>query len=267
MDNVEKEIGAAIHKEASVSIVATRKSFEAKAKGASQQKGASSAPMLYYDLISQPSRAIFMFLKKEGIKFDSKVFDLFKGEHKNAEYKKVNEDQTVPFLVDEGSPFGESAAIFQYLIEKYQKTSWLGSDIVSRTRVTQFLHWHHQGLRKHCVDVFLAAMGFKPETEGARENVTKAVDCLEKRFLTEGKANKKFIGGANISFADLMAYAELQQLSGVLEEGLYTKNAKVKAWMDNVEKELGAALHKEASVSIVATRKNHEAKAKGASKK
>ena len=54
-------------------------------------------PTLYYDYLSQPSRAILMFAEAAGIEFTAKEISLAKGEHKAPEYiEKVHKFGQVP---------------------------------------------------------------------------------------------------------------------------------------------------------------------------
>lgn len=46
--------------------------------------------VLYYTLLSPPSRAVLLTGKALGIEFDLKNVDLLKGEHLSEEFKKVN---------------------------------------------------------------------------------------------------------------------------------------------------------------------------------
>ncbi|XP_017877016.1 glutathione S-transferase theta-1-like [Ceratina calcarata] len=57
---------------------------------------------LYYDLLSQPSRALYIFLKVCNIPFEGKLVNLGKGEHLTSEYKKVNPFQKVPAIEHNG---------------------------------------------------------------------------------------------------------------------------------------------------------------------
>lgn len=70
-------------------------------------------PTLYYDYLSQPSRAILMFCEAAGIEFTPKEISLGKGEHKTPEYiEKVHKFGQVPaWQEDDGTVYIESASI------------------------------------------------------------------------------------------------------------------------------------------------------------
>ena len=60
-------------------------------------------PLLYYyDLMSQPCRALYIFLKAAGIPFQSKEIALRKGEHMTDEYAQINPFKRVPAINDSG---------------------------------------------------------------------------------------------------------------------------------------------------------------------
>lgn len=54
----------------------------------------------YYNTASPPSRAVWMLLEEMGIEYEAHVVDLASGEHKKADYKKVNPLSQVPAIVD-----------------------------------------------------------------------------------------------------------------------------------------------------------------------
>ncbi len=58
--------------------------------------------IFYYDLMSQPSRALYIFLKMTGIPFESKEIALRKLEQMTDEYGKINPFKKVPVIDDSG---------------------------------------------------------------------------------------------------------------------------------------------------------------------
>lgn len=58
--------------------------------------------VFYYDLMSQPCRALYIFLKMAGIPFESKQIALRKLEHMTDEYSKINPFKKVPVIDDDG---------------------------------------------------------------------------------------------------------------------------------------------------------------------
>lgn len=58
---------------------------------------------LYYNFLSQPSRALYIFMKKCNIPFEAKNVDLAKGEHFGPEFEQINPLKKVPVIVHNGS--------------------------------------------------------------------------------------------------------------------------------------------------------------------
>jgi glutathione S-transferase len=73
----------------------------------------------YYDLLSEPSRALLIFMKLTNIPIILCPVDLRIGEHLTDEFKNINRFQKVPCIVenDDGDVFklSESVAIFRFV--------------------------------------------------------------------------------------------------------------------------------------------------------
>uniref|UniRef100_A0A8C9TSC9 Glutathione S-transferase theta 2 n=1 Tax=Scleropages formosus TaxID=113540 RepID=A0A8C9TSC9_SCLFO len=57
---------------------------------------------VYLDLLSQPCRAVHIFLSHNKIPHKLRIVALRKGEHKTPEFTKLNPMQQVPVMVDKG---------------------------------------------------------------------------------------------------------------------------------------------------------------------
>lgn len=62
---------------------------------------------LYYDFISQPSRALYIFLKKCNIPFELNYVSLKNGEQRKPEYTKINFLKKVPAIEHNGFTLAE----------------------------------------------------------------------------------------------------------------------------------------------------------------
>jgi len=204
----------------------------------------------YYDLKSQPCRAVYYLLKAAKVKFEGHKLDLTKGEHMKPEYLKINMFHKVPAIKDGSFTLTESVAILRYVAQKYNVSeNWYPrKDVQKQARVDEFLNWHHTGLRKPCVDVVIAKMRsrmpfFSPsivpldaeKLKELQEGVKKVLNEIEKYYLK----GKPFITGDEISVADLTGYCELMQLDSVEEEDLFKSNEAVYQWMKRVEAKVG----------------------------
>lgn len=225
---------------------------------------------LYYDLLSQPSRAVYLLLKCSGVQFKGTAVDLMKGEHLTPEFKKKNPVQKVPVINDGGFGLSESCAIMKYIAVKNKLAEhWYPkADPKKQARVEEFLNWQQFGIRKPCVDVFLetlrskltvGAFTQKPMDEDkvktAKADLDKAVSNIVDHYLRD----QMFIAGDKVSVADILAVCEFYQLHGVGElEPLKKSNKKFGAWIDRVIKALQPEFDK-ASVVVNGIREKFDA--------
>ncbi|XP_052705828.1 glutathione S-transferase theta-1-like [Crassostrea angulata] len=202
---------------------------------------------LYYDLGSQPSRAVFMFLKLNNIPFDEVFVSIGAGEHRQEEFRKINPFRRVPVIDDNGFVLTESVAILKYLAKKYKAPShWYPeNDTATTARIDEYMNWQHQNLRQNCAMLFQNLI-LIPRMKGMpidwekvkfyRKKVAEMVKLLDQYFLK----NNLYLCGDEITLADLLGVCELVQLVPVREQMMYESNAKVKAWVDRVKSRLGS---------------------------
>ncbi|XP_045172677.2 glutathione S-transferase theta-1-like isoform X1 [Mercenaria mercenaria] len=200
----------------------------------------------YFDLMSQPSRAVYIFLKANNIKFEAKPVALRKGEHFKEEFTKLNPWQRVPVLDDNGFILTESVAILRYLASKYNLPEhWYPkNDLQKQARIEEYLHWQHLNTRMQAAMVFQQKLIMPVARQGKIDEVKvnrfkaelpKIIEHIDQYFLKDGK----YIGGNDdVSVADLLGACELLQLYPVFEEDIYETNKKVKQWMERVRERL-----------------------------
>ncbi|XP_045448063.1 glutathione S-transferase theta-1 [Melitaea cinxia] len=173
---------------------------------------------LYYDLMSQPSRALYILLKTSKCNFEKKAIDLRKGEHYSEEYRAINRFQLVPAIDHNGFILTESVAIIKYLArENLILESLYPKDSKLQARVDEYLEWQHIGLRLHCamyfrlkyIDPILFGRNPDPKTlEEYFKRMETALETFETKWLGDGK---EFVAGNSITVADLLAACELEQ--------------------------------------------------------
>ena len=110
---------------------------------------------IYADYASQPSRAVIAFCNINKIPFTLVETRVGKMEHLSEEYKKINRAKLVPAIKEINKATGEewtlseSHAIMRYLATSRKVPNhWYPSDIVKRSKVDQYLDWHHTFLRQ-----------------------------------------------------------------------------------------------------------------------
>ncbi|KAK9504329.1 hypothetical protein O3M35_010689 [Rhynocoris fuscipes] len=200
--------------------------------------------IFYYDNLSQPCRALEIFLKINKIPFTPKRVNLAAGEHFQEEYKKINPFKKVPVIDDNGFLLTESVAIFRYLCrERSVPDHWYPKDSKLRARVDEYLEWQHNETRALCSLYFRLTVieplltGVQPhpkKVENFKNRVIEVCDKINNIWL---KDNKKFITGNEITIADLLAIAELDQLKMTDYDPTEGRPA-ISNWMDRVRNRL-----------------------------
>ncbi|CAH2080164.1 unnamed protein product [Thlaspi arvense] len=202
---------------------------------------------VYADRMSQPSRAIIIFCKVNGIQFDEILINLAKRQQLSPEFKDINPLGKVPAVVDGRLKLFESHAILIYLASAFPSVAdhWYPNDLSKRAKIHSVLDWHHTNLRPGAagfvVNSVLApflgrALNLQAAAEAERL-LTKSLASLETFWL---KGDAKFLLGSNQpSIADLSLVCELMQLQ-VLDEKdrlrLLSPHKKVEEWIENTRK-------------------------------
>ncbi|GAB0096795.1 glutathione S-transferase theta-1 [Sergentomyia squamirostris] len=199
-----------------------------------------SAPVkFYYDLLSQPSRAMLIFLKLAKIPFESLPVALRKAEHLSEEFREVNRFQKVPCINDNGFKLSESVAIVRYLANKHNISgNWYPKDVKKQALIDEYLEWQHNNTRISCGLFFRLLWlnplitGKKPSPESVAEHqkrVEDTLDAIENIWLEKNS----FLAGDEISVADIWGACEIEQL--LLTPFDFRKGRpRLSAWMDRV---------------------------------
>jgi len=213
---------------------------------------------LYYDLMSQPSRALYIFLNVTKIPFEPKPVKLREGEHFEEAFAEINPFRKVPVIDDDGFKLNESVAILRYLVrEKAVDDHWYPKNSKLQARVDEYLEWQHVNTRLFCAMFFqhkwLRPMMFKrPVNEKSvktfQEGMENCLHEIEHIWLNDGK--NKFICGDNITIADLLACCELEQ-PGMAGYDVFTKYPIIGQYRDRVRSAIGK--HYEDAHKIVRT--------------
>ena len=74
---------------------------------------------LYWNLESQPARAVKALLEAGKVEHESIHLDFMKGEHKTPEILAINPAGQVPFVTVDGKLMVESASILRYFTNKH----------------------------------------------------------------------------------------------------------------------------------------------------
>ena len=170
---------------------------------------------------SQPVRAVIWTCLMKGLPFELRMTSQNR-DAKRPEYLQLNPRGTIPAIDDEGFVLWESHAIMTYLCEKHEWFDLWPEEIEARSRVNQYLHFHHRNTREIVAQwsrsLWPAVFGIStPDYEWLRENTfVGAVDneCLAAQSLDiieDALTRNHYLSGPTLTLSDISAYEELGQ--------------------------------------------------------
>nr|KYP65616.1 Glutathione S-transferase theta-2 [Cajanus cajan] len=199
---------------------------------------------VYADRMSQPSRAVLIFCRFNGIDFEEIKVDISKRHHLSPEFREVNPLQKVPAIVHGSFNLSESHAILVYLASAFPGIAdhWYPSDIFRRAKINLVLDWHHSNLRHGAVNYVLdtvlgPATGRPLNPKAASEAEKVLLSSLTKlEYIWLNGEGCFLLGGSQPSIADLSMVCELMQLE-VLDEKdrsrILSPYKKVLQWIED----------------------------------
>ena len=114
-----------------------------------EESKSSSNLKLYWNIVSQPARAVKCLLALGNVPHDEQHLDLMTGEIKQEPYTLLNPKGLVPFITEGDFKLGESNAILKYLCETQPTIPehlW-PKDPKKRALTDQFLEWYQYHFR------------------------------------------------------------------------------------------------------------------------
>ncbi|KAK7399217.1 hypothetical protein VNO78_10396 [Psophocarpus tetragonolobus] len=199
---------------------------------------------VYADRMSQPSRAVLVFCKVNGIDFEEITVELSKRQHLSPEFRAINPLRKVPAIVDGRFKLSESHAILIYLASAFPGVAdhWYPADLSRRARIHSVLDWHHQNLRLGAATVVLNTvlaplLGLQLNQQAAAEAERILISSLSKIENIWLKGNGQFLlGGLRPSIADLSLVCETMQLELLDEKDrdrILGPHKKVQQWIES----------------------------------
>lgn len=193
--------------------------------------------VLYVDLLSQPGRAVMIFLEICRVKYRKVEVRLFKGEYLTEDYKQISPAQTIPTLVHGDLVLYESHAILTYIARTVPASeNWYPSDLVQKSLIDCYLHWHHLHIRLGCAmylhNKFMAPLIYGKSfndiemlTSEARNDAFDMISKIFSQGLFVARTQK-------VSIADLVCYSELITMKWVGFD--FNKFPRICEWMDKI---------------------------------
>ncbi|HZM45050.1 MAG TPA: glutathione S-transferase family protein [Burkholderiales bacterium] len=166
---------------------------------------------LYFHPVSTTCRPILLFAADEGLKLDTQVIDLFKGEHKQPSYLAINCCGQVPLLEDGDFRLSESSAILKYLAEKTGSRAY-PAGARERARVNEAMDWFNTGLYRDLGYglvygqtlpdfIYSDAAVQSASLARAQSKARRWLDVLDRNLIGP---DRKFICGNDITLADYL---------------------------------------------------------------
>ena len=203
--------------------------------------------MRLYDSFGMNPRMVRMFLIEKGIKIDRVPVDLLGGENRRPPYTDKNPTGQTPLLeLDDGTNLAETAAICEYLEERFKdKPSLIGS--APEERAVTRMWWRrveinycvpavHAFYYNEAIDLFRDRVHVIPEaSEGLKTKAAKALQWLDGQL-----DGKQWICGNRFTMADicLYTYVDLLRNGG---QPIPAQAPKVAAWFERVAARPSAA--------------------------
>ncbi|PHT57906.1 Glutathione S-transferase T1 [Capsicum baccatum] len=201
---------------------------------------------LYVDRMSQPSRAVIIFCKLNGIDFEEVRINLSKREQLSPEFKEINPMKQVPAIMDGRFKLSESHAILKYLACAFPGIAdhWYPADLYKRAKVDSVLDWHHSNLRPGAAayvfsTVLAPSFGLTLNPQAAAEAEKVLLTSLAKiESVWLQKKGQFLLGSGQPSIADLSLVCELMQLEVLDEkdcERIIGPYKRVLKWIDDTK--------------------------------
>jgi glutathione S-transferase len=193
----------------------------------------------YYGSGSPYAWKVWLALEHKGVPYELRRLSFDAGDLKTPEFRAVNPRGKVPAIVDDGFALAESAAIVEYLEERYPEKPLLPADARGRATVRRLAAEADLYLAKtvsglFSLTLFAKAPAEKAAIEAARES------ALEELARWEAQLAGPYLAGA-LSLADFTAYPHVRLLQRVEERqpgnGIAAARLppKLAAWTQRIE--------------------------------
>ncbi|KAL3645694.1 Glutathione S-transferase theta-1 [Castilleja foliolosa] len=202
---------------------------------------------VYVNPFSQPSRAVLIFCKANGIAFEEVTIELDKMQHKTPEFAEINPMKQIPVIVHGDFKLSESHAILIYLASAFPGVAdhWYPTDVCKRAKIHSVLDWHHSNLRRGSVEYIFnsgvaIAFGLPMDPKAADQGkklLLASLEMIESYWLQ--KDGPFLLGNTQPSIADLALACEVMQLEVIDEkdgDSILSSYKKVQEWVENTKK-------------------------------
>lgn len=193
--------------------------------------------ILYHLWLSPLCRKVRVALKEKGLEFDLRAENLWQ---RRPEFLALNPACEVPVLVeDDGPTVSDSAAICEYLEEKYPAPPLIPGTAAERAEVRRLVAWFDGKFNREVSDCLVGEKIMKrflrmgePDSRAIRAgkaNIHTHLDYIA--WLTE---RRTWLAGPSFSLADIAAAAHLSALD-YIGDVPWNEHEEAKLWYARVK--------------------------------
>lgn len=174
----------------------------------------------YYDLMSPPSRALYIFFNKLKIPYEPVKVALRRSEQLTSDFQKnVHRLQKMPVIHHNGLKLSESVAILHYLKREHvipESTYFPSTDTKTLARIDEYMEWTHNNIRmgggmlfmlKWAMPFITGEMPHEKEVAKYEKLFEQSLNTLEDIWLE----SQDFVTGDKITYADILAACDIEQ--------------------------------------------------------
>ncbi|MBS1969594.1 MAG: glutathione S-transferase family protein [Bdellovibrionales bacterium] len=174
----------------------------------------------------------FLMLEECGLSYQVMPLDMGNKEHKAESFLKLNPNGKVPCIIDDGFVLWESAAIVQYLAQKY-KPEMLGTSVKDKAIVQQWSFWTMTEAQPPLVDMLIQKV-FMPADKRDHALIERCEKKLPNLFavLENSLKNTKYLTGDTYTVADVMVASATNLALGLGID--FTQYPNIKSWMAEI---------------------------------
>ncbi|MCW9035689.1 MAG: glutathione S-transferase [Rhodospirillales bacterium] len=201
--------------------------------------------MLLYDCSTAPSpRRVRIFMAEKSIDIPVKQVDLRNKEQLSDEYRAINPQCDVPFLVlDDGTGIGEVEAVCRYLEDAFPETPLMGTTAKEKGFISMWNHRIEMGGLMAIAEVLRnSSPAFKDRALPGPDNRTQIPELAERgrqrivdffQTLDTQLEKTPYIAGEKYSFADITAQVTVD-FAAWIKVVIQDSQTHLKKWHDEI---------------------------------
>lgn len=163
---------------------------------------------LYYGSGSAYAWRVWLALEHKQVPYELKVLSFSEGGHKTPEYTKLNPRQRVPTLVDDDFVIRESAAIMEYVEERWPQAPLFSKDLRTRAEQRRMIREADDDVGTKVGELFGAVFA-PPEKADAAKLAAAVADVKAEIANWEPQIAGDYVNGNAVSVVDYTLYPHL----------------------------------------------------------